>query len=83
MHKIDTRNLIFNDMRLPELISQALSRKIDKPYEEILEAVQKLTEEKIDKVEKNFGQIGQAKDISIDNPKDIDDFIGVNNVIKG
>tara|TARA_B100000902_G_C27066837_1_gene791976 strand:+ start:458 stop:709 length:252 start_codon:yes stop_codon:yes gene_type:complete len=83
MHKIDTRNLIFNDMRLPELIAQALSRKIDKPYEEILEAVQKLTEEKIESVEKNFGQIGQAKDISIDNPKDIDDFIGVNNVIKG
>ncbi len=70
-------------MRLPELIAQALSRKIDKPYEEILEAVQKLTEEKIESVEKNFGQIGQAKDISIDNPKDIDDFIGVNNVIKG
>ena len=83
MHKIDTRNLIFNDMRLPELIALALSKKIDKPYEEILEAVQKLTEDKIDKVEKNFGQIGQVKDISIDNPKDIDDFIGVNNVIKG
>lgn len=83
MYKVDIRDKIINEMKLQEMIALALSKKLDKPYEEVLKLTESIIDKKIDKVEKTFSQIGQQDDISIDNPKDIDDFIGDNTVIKG
>ena len=82
MHKVDVRQKI-DEMRLPELIAQALSKKLDKPYEEILKLMQDRLDKKIDEVENNLSAVGKAKDISIDNPQDIDDFLKDKKVIKG
>lgn len=82
MYKVDVRQKI-DEMRLPELIAQALSKKLDKPYEEILKLMQERLDKKIDEVENNLSAIGKAKDISIDNPQDIDDFLKDKKVIKG
>tara|TARA_B100001287_G_C22560828_1_gene471363 strand:- start:623 stop:871 length:249 start_codon:yes stop_codon:yes gene_type:complete len=82
MHKVDVRQKI-DEMRLPELIAQALSKKLDKPYEEILKLMQERLDKKIDEVENNLSAVGKAKDISIDNPQDIDDFLKDKKVIKG
>ena len=70
-------------MRLPELIAQALSKKLDKPYDEIVKLMQERLDKKIDEVENNLSVIGNAKDISIDNPQDLDDFLKDKKVIKG
>jgi hypothetical protein len=82
MYKVDVRQKI-DEMRLPELIAQALSKKLDKPYEEILKLMQERLDKKIDEVENNLSAVGKAKDISIDNPKDLDDFLKDKKVIKG
>tara|TARA_Y100000592_G_C5461312_1_gene314133 strand:+ start:824 stop:1072 length:249 start_codon:yes stop_codon:yes gene_type:complete len=82
MYKVDVRQKI-DEMRLPELIAQALSKKLDKPYEEILKLMQERLDKKIDEVENNLSAVGKAKDISIDNPQDIDDFLKDKKVIKG
>ena len=82
MYKVDVRQKI-DEMRLPELIAQALSKKLDKPYEEILKLMQERLNKKIDEVENNLSAVGRSKDISIDNPQDIDDFLKDKKVIKG
>ena len=82
MYKVDVRQKI-DEMRLPELIAQALSKKLDKPYEEILKLMQERLDRKIDEVENNLSAVGKAKDISIDNQQDIDDFLKDKKVIKG
>ena len=83
MHKVDTKDMIFNQIKLPELFAQILSQKLDKPYEEIYALLENSFNKKIDEVEKNFSKIGQSKDINIDEPKDLKDFLGDNEVIKG
>ena len=82
MYKVDVRQKI-DEMRLPELIAQALSKKLDKPYDEIVKLMQERLDKKIDEVENNLSAVGKAKDISIDNPQDIDDFLKDKKVIKG
>lgn len=82
MNKVDVRQKI-DEMRLPELIAQALSKKLDKPYEEILKLMQERLDKKINEVENNLSAVGKAKDIIIDNPQDIDDFLKDKKVIKG
>ena len=82
MYKVDVRQKI-DEMRLPELIAQALSKKLDKPYDEIVKLMQERLDKKIDEVENNLSVIGNAKDISIDNPQDLDDFLKDKKVIKG
>tara|TARA_Y100000592_G_scaffold44831_1_gene71187 strand:+ start:5889 stop:6137 length:249 start_codon:yes stop_codon:yes gene_type:complete len=82
MKKVDVRQQIY-EMRLPELIAQALSKKLDKPYDEIVKLMQERLDKKIDEVENNLSVIGNAKDISIDNPQDLDDFLKDKKVIKG
>ena len=82
MKKVDVRQQIY-EMRLPELIAQALSKKLDKPYDEIVKLMQERLDKKIDEVENNLSAVGKAKDISIDNPQDIDDFLKDKKVIKG
>lgn len=83
MKKINPRDQIFNQMKLPELFAQALSEKLDKPYEETLKYVSALFESKIQKAEEDIGRLSQQKDISIDNTKDFEEWIKDENVIKG
>lgn len=83
MKKVDIREEIFVKLGLPELFAQALSKKLDKPYEETLKYVSVLFEKKIDDVEKTIGTISHQNDISIDNPKDFDEWIKNAPVIKG
>lgn len=82
MKKVDARQQIY-EMRLPELIAQALSKKLNKPYDEIVKLMQERLDKKIDEVENNLSAVGNAKDISIDNPQDLDDFLKDKKVIKG
>lgn len=86
MNKLDTRNILINEMKLPELMARALSKKLDKPYEEALEYTRSLFENKIDKVEKEFyeiGKISEKKDIVVENPQSIEDFLSDKKIIKG
>ena len=83
MKKIDTRDQIFVQMKLPELFSQALSEKLDKPYEETLKYVSALFESKIQKVEADIGRLSQQEDINIDNTKDFEEWIKDKTVVKG
>ena len=83
MYKVDIRDKILNEMKLQEMIALALSKKLDKPYEEVLKLTESIIDKKIDEVEKTFSKLGQQEDISIDNPKDVNDFIGDNAIIKG
>lgn len=83
MYKVDIRDKILNEMKLQEMIALALSKKLDKPYEEVLKLTESIIYKKIDEVEKTFSKLGQQEDISIDNPKDVNDFIGDNAIIKG
>ena len=82
MKKVDARQQIY-EMRLPELIAQALSKKLNKPYDEIVKLIQERLDKKIDEVENNLSAVGNAKDISINNPQDLDDFLKDKKVIKG
>ena len=82
MKKVDARQQIY-EMRLPELIAQALSKKLNKPYDEIVKLMQERLDKKIDEVENNLSAVGNAKDISINNPQDLDDFLKDKKVIKG
>ena len=83
MYKVDIRDKILNEMKLQEMIALVLSKKLDKPYEEVLKLTESIIDKKIDEVEKTFSKLGQQEDISIDNPKDVNDFIGDNTIIKG
>ena len=83
MYKLDLKDKVFNELKLPEIFALAISEKLDKPYDECLKLLEALTEEKIKSVEKTFFELGQQSNISIDKPKDIDDFIKGNDVIKG
>jgi hypothetical protein len=83
MYKVDIRGKILNEMKLQEMIALVLSKKLDKPYEEVLKLTESIIDKKIDEVEKTFSKLGQQEDISIDNPKDVNDFIGDNTIIKG
>lgn len=83
MKKVDAKDKIFNEMKLPELFAQALSKKLDKPYEETLKYVSALFESKIEKAEKTIAMISQQSDISIEDPKDFEEWIKDSPVIKG
>jgi len=83
LQKLDIKDIVLNEIKLPELFALAISKKFDKPYEECLKLTEKLTEKNIKKVEETFFKLGQQKDISINNPVDIDDFIKGKEVIKG
>ena len=83
MYRLDLKDKVFNELKLPEMLALAISKNLDKPYEECLKLVETLTDEKIKSVEKTFFKLGQQSNISIDKPKDIDDFIKGNDVIKG
>ena len=86
MKKVDTRDILFNQMKLPQLMAQALSKKLDKPYEEMLKYTQTVFENKIQKVEKEFyeiGKMGETQDVVIDNPQSVEDFLSDKKIIKG
>ena len=83
MYKLDLKDKVFNELKLPEIFALAISEKLDKPYEEVLKLTESIIDKKIDEVEKTFSKLGQQEDISIDNPKDVNDFIGDNAIIKG
>lgn len=83
MKKVSTKNVVFDEMKLPELFAQALSQKLDKPYEETLKYVSALFENKIEKVEKTIALISQQSNISIEDPKDFEEWIKDSPVIKG
>jgi len=83
MYRLDLKDKVYNELKLPEMLALAISKNLDKPYEECLKLVETLTDKKIKSVEKTFFKLGQQSNINIDKPKDIDDFIKGNDVIKG
>lgn len=83
MKKIDTRNIIFNQLKIPELMTQILHEELDKPYEEVEKLVSDLFLKKIDKVEKSIALASKINKSDIDTSKDFEQWVKDKPVIKG
>ena len=79
----DIKDKIYNELKIPEMIALALSKKLNKPYEETIKLTEALIDKKIEEASKNILNTAQQKDINIDDASSIEDFIEGKNVIKG
>lgn len=83
MINLDIKDKIYNELKIPEMIALALSKKLNKPYEETIKLTEALIDKKIEEASKNILNTAQQKDINIDDASSIEDFIEGKNVIKG
>tara|TARA_B100001057_G_C22737787_1_gene906514 strand:- start:1003 stop:1254 length:252 start_codon:yes stop_codon:yes gene_type:complete len=83
MKKIDVKSKIFNEMKLPELFAQVLSKKLDISYEEALKFAEHKFSEKIEEVNKTITHIGKVDNYNVESPMDLDDFTKGKKILKG
>ena len=83
MINLDIKDKIYNELKIPEMIALALSKKLNKPYEETIKLTEALIDKKIEEASKNILNASQQKDININGATSIEDFIEGKNVIKG
>jgi hypothetical protein len=83
MINLDIKDKIYNELKIPEMIALALSKKLNKPYEETIKLTEALIDKKIEEASKNILNASQQKDININDATSIEDFIEGKNVIKG
>ena len=81
--KINVKDQIFNEMKLPELLAQAISKNFDVTYKDALKYTQKTFESKIDEVNKSMTKVGNEGVEGPETPISIDDFVKGKKILKG
>ena len=83
MEKLDVRDMIYNKLKLNEVFAKKMSELLDKPYEEVLSAIEEKIDKKIDEAEKTFYTVGQESKIDINKIKSEKNFFDESKTIKG
>jgi len=79
----DVKKQLFDEMKLPDLLAQALSKKLDIPYEELEKLIQQKFQNKINEAYSSLPNLNKIKDYNVENNMNIDEFIEGKKIIKG
>ena len=82
-NKIDVKKMIYDKMKLNEVIAKKMADLLGENYDKVLESVNQRIDKKIEEAEKTFYTIGQENRIDIDKIKAEKNFFADKKEIKG